>query len=325
MPIVMLAPMSGVTDLPFRRQVRRFFDVPMVSEMLAGRELVARRPDVVRRARADMTLKPNIMQIAGTDPHWMAEGARIAESEGAEVVDINMGCPAKHVAKKQSGCALMRDPDLAIRIMRAVVAAVSVPVTLKLRLGWTRAGRNAPFLARAAESEGVTRVTVHGRAREDFFKGHAEWPLIGEVVDSVSVAVTAMGDIVDRDSPRRARRACGAAGVMIGRAALGRPWLLGDIRAGFDPARHWSAPSLTEQAESLDRQLSDSLSLYGEGVGLRNMRKHIAAWIDAAVDAGDLPPSARHQRKDVCRLTAPDALRAAIHALASGAPEPLAA
>ncbi len=233
---VLLAPMSGITDLPFRQVVASFGAGLVVSEMIASGEMVTARPSrrAASRARAEVSPDiPTAVQLAGRDAGALAEAARIAEGQGAPLIDINMGCPAKKVVGGLSGSALMREPDLALSLIEAVVGAVTVPVTLKMRLGWDGDCLNAAELARRAEAVGVQMITIHGRTRAQFYTGRADWAAIRAVTDAVRVPVIANGDILDAASARQALAQSGAAGVMIGRGAQGRPWLLAQIAAAL--------------------------------------------------------------------------------------------
>jgi nifR3 family TIM-barrel protein len=275
---VLLAPMSGVTDLPFRRIAQRLGAGLVVSEMVASEELVRERPDVLRRATG-RELQPFVMQLAGREARWMEEGARVASDRGADVIDINMGCPAREVTGKLAGSALMRDLDHALTLISAVVRAVTLPVTLKMRLGWDDKTRNCAELAKRAESAGVQLITVHGRTRCQFFKGEANWEAVREVSRAVSIPVIVNGDIGSVHAARDALAASGAAGVMVGRGAYGAPWLPGRIAAFLKSGRDPGAPPLGEQARIAREHVEAMLSHYGTSLGLRNARKHIGWYL----------------------------------------------
>jgi len=281
-----LAPMTGVSDLPFRRLAHRLGAGLVVSEMVACEELVRRRADVVRRATG-ADLKPFVIQLVGRESRWMEEGARIAEGLGADVVDINMGCPAREVTGKLSGSALMRDLDHALSLIAAVVRAVRVPVTLKMRLGWDDKSRNAPELARRAEAAGVQMITVHGRTRCQFFKGRADWSAVKEVRGAVGIPIIVNGDIGNAEDARQALEASGASGVMIGRGAYGAPWLPGRIAAYLSSGSAASAPPLSEQGRIAREHVESMLSHYGVSLGLRNARKHIGWYLEKSGRAAE--------------------------------------
>ncbi len=280
-----LAPMSGVTDLGMRRIAQQFGAGLVVSEMVAADEFV--RGEQENRIRAEGEgVRPHVVQIAGRDPRWMAEAARVAEASGADIVDINMGCPAKRVTGGLAGSALMRDLALAVEIIRATVAAVRVPVTLKMRLGWNPASLNAPELACRAEQEGVALLTVHGRTRDQFYKGSADWQAIRAVKESVSVAVIANGDCRSAADAAAMLAASGAEGVMVGRAAIGRPWFVGQLAHFLSTGKLGRLPSPAVRRDAALRHYRTLLSLFGREHGLRHARKHLAAYAEWAARDG---------------------------------------
>jgi tRNA-dihydrouridine synthase B len=294
---VLLAPMSGVTDLVFRRLAHGLGAGVVVSEMVASEHLATDRHGVRRRAQG-RDLAPFVVQLAGCEARWMAEGARIAVADlGAQVVDINMGCPAREVTGKLSGSALMRDLDHATRLIEAVVEAVDVPVTLKMRLGWDRESRNAPELARRAEACGVSLLTVHGRTRCQHFNGVADWGFVREITGAVRIPVVVNGDILDTASARAALQASGARAVMVGRGACGAPWLPARIAMGLATGRDPGPPALAEQGRIALSHLEGMLEAQGADVGLRNARKHIG-WYLAAT--GRPAATVRDWRRRLC-------------------------
>jgi nifR3 family TIM-barrel protein len=302
--------MSGVTDLPFRRLAHRFGAGLVVSEMVASEELVRQRADVMRRAEG-RELSPFVIQLVGREAHWMAEGARIVEGLGADIIDINMGCPAREVTGKLSGSALMRDLDHAVTLIEAVVRAVRVPVTLKMRLGWDDKSRNAAELARRAQAAGVQMITVHGRTRCQFFKGRADWSAVREVSSAVTVPVIVNGDITSAEEAADALNASGAAGVMIGRGAYGAPWLPGRIAAFLSRGTLPAAPSLAEQAKIACEHVEAMLVHYGAVLGLRNARKHIGWYLEKT---GRPSETVKAWRRQLCTEDNP---ARALHGLAS--------
>ncbi len=276
----LLAPMSGVTDVGMRRIARRFGASLVVSEMVASDEFV--RGHEQSRLRAEGAgVTPHVVQIAGREPHWMAEAAKLAEASGAAAIDINMGCPAKRVTGGYAGSALMRTPDLALALIEATVGAVQVPVTLKMRLGWDDVTHNAAEIARRAEDAGVRMITIHGRTRMQFYKGRADWTAIRPVVEATRLPVIANGDCSSTIEARAMLAQSGAAGVMIGRAAVGQPWLVGEIAReleGRAPARPSRALMLAAALEHLETLLETM----GPRTGLRHARKHLAAYAESA-------------------------------------------
>jgi tRNA-dihydrouridine synthase B len=281
-PPVFLAPMAGITDLPTRSLVARFGAGLVVSEMIASGEWLTSRPGTREKAELGLGVEGTSVQIAGREAGPMAEAARMIAGQGARIIDINMGCPAKKVTQGASGSALMKTPDHALRLIEAVVDAVDIPVTLKTRLGWDDDMLNAAPIATRAEAAGITMITIHGRTRCQFYKGQADWAAIRAVVDSVSVPVIANGDIVDTATARAALAQSGAQGVMVGRGVQGRPWLLAQIAHDIYGT---PAPLIPTGADFTDMVLEHYdalLAFYGTKLGLRVARKHLGWYMDHA-------------------------------------------
>ncbi|WP_029416309.1 tRNA dihydrouridine synthase DusB [Brevundimonas bacteroides] len=301
---VLMAPMTGVTDLPFRRLASRLGAAYVATEMVASAEFARGRPDVVRRAAVGEGLPLTVIQLVGRDPAVMAEGARMAEAAGADIIDLNFGCPAKEVTGAASGSALMRTPDLAGRIMDAVVQGTSRPVTVKMRLGWDDASKNAAEVAANAEALGVKAVTVHGRTRQQFYTGRADWDAVGDVKTAVSIPVIVNGDIVTAEEAREALDRSGADALMLGRGVYGRPWLAAHLERALRDGTRLQEPDREERCSIVIEHMQASLDFYGPGLGLKMFRKHLGWYVEQAPWPAD-PLDRRAAKSRLCRLDHP--------------------
>lgn len=311
---VWTAPMTGVSDLPFRRAASKLGAAYVATEMVACEMFARGRPDVVRRAAVGEGLPLMVVQLVGREAQWLAKGAAMAEAAGAEIIDINMGCPAKEVTGGLSGSALMRDLDHAERLIEAAVGATSRPVTLKMRLGWDDASRNAPDLAARAERAGVRAITVHGRTRQQFYNGSVDWRAVADVKAATSLPVIVNGDVTDAATARAALAQSGADAIMIGRGAYGRPWIAASIEQALQSGEPMVEPGLAERLAIVLDHFADSLRFYGDVLGLKVFRKHLGWYVEMA--PSPMSPDARRAAKsDLCRLNSPAEVVAALIAL----------
>lgn len=279
---VILAPMSGVTDLPFRRLVKSFGAPLVISEMIASRAMILQTRESIKKCQKDDSHFPMSVQLAGCEPEVMAEAAKLNEDMGADIIDINFGCPVKKVVNGFAGSALMKDEALATKIMEAVVKAVKIPVTMKMRLGWNYENLNAPSMAKKAEESGIKMLTVHGRTRCQMYNGNANWELISRTKEAVKIPIIANGDIKNSADAKKALELSKADGVMVGRACYGKPWLIAQINAELKGEKTVEAPPILEQKKIVLNHFNEMIDHYGEQVAIPLARKHIG-WYSAGI------------------------------------------
>ncbi|MEP3891966.1 MAG: tRNA dihydrouridine synthase DusB [Hellea sp.] len=298
---VLVAPLSGLTDLPFRRILQQFKPGLVVSEMVAGEFLAKGHADIVAKAAGGGEIEPLVIQLVGREAKWMSEGAKLSQAAGASIIDINMGCPARKVTAGLSGSALMRNLDHALELIEATIGAVDVPVTLKMRLGWDFDCLNAPELARRAEAAGIQMIVVHGRTRNQFYTGQADWAAVKATKDAVTIPVFVNGDIHTPKDALVAMAQSGADGVMLGRSLVGSPWNLTRIMAAIDGYPEAKPLSNAEKGAIAIRHYRDMIDFYGEVKGIRKARKHLAGYVEHL----GLPNEAE-LRSEICRSENPD-------------------
>ncbi len=311
---VLTAPMTGVSDLPFRRIASRCGAPYVATEMVACDSFARGRPDVVRRAAIGDGLPLMVIQLVGRTPEWIAKGAKLAEQAGADIIDFNMGCPAKEVTGALSGSALMREPELAARLIEAAVNATSRPVTLKMRLGWDDNNRNAPQIATLAERLGVKAITVHGRTRQQFYGGCADWRAVAQVKQATNLPVIVNGDITDAPSARAALEQSGADAVMIGRGAYGRPWIAAALDRALYTGEEMSEPDLASRLGIALEHFTDTLRFYGDALGLKIFRKHLSWYVEQALCPAD-PAQRRATRARLCQIDSASGVESALTSL----------
>ena len=316
---VLTAPMTGVSDLPFRRIASRCGAPYVATEMVACDSFARGRPDVVRRAAIGAkedahALRLMVIQLVGRDPEWISKGAKLAEDAGADIIDFNMGCPAKEVTGALSGSALMREPELAARLIEAAVNGTSRPVTLKMRLGWDDQSRNAPQIAAMAEGLGVKAITVHGRTRQQFYRGQADWRAVADVKKATRLPVIVNGDIIDAASARAALAQSGADAVMIGRGAYGRPWVAAALDRALGHGGEMSEPDAASRLGIALEHFTDTLRFYGDALGLKVFRKHLGWYVEQAAMPSD-PCVGRAHKARLCQIDSPRDVESALTAL----------